>query len=57
MNLKPKYQDLNDDFYINYNDRGCSCFINSPCSWYTHPGNPSNLECTDDIELSYTKKI
>ena len=38
-------------------------FINTPCSWRTHPGNPSNLECTDEalelnvIELERTRKI
>jgi len=47
MNLKPEWQEVADDFQANYDARGCTCFINAPCSWCTHPGNPSNLECTD----------
>ena len=63
MILKHKWQELSDDFYTNYNDRGCSCFINAPCSWCTHPGNPHNLENTDDawepdaVELEQIKKL
>ena len=32
-----------------YRHRGCTCFIVSPpCSCCEHPGNPYNLEATDD---------
>lgn len=43
--LKPEWQDLADEFQ-SYEDihGGCSCFINPPCSWCTHEGNPLNLE-------------
>lgn len=28
-------------------DRGCTCFMNAPCSRCTHPGNPV---CVDEVE-------
>ena len=27
---------------------GCSCHINPPCGWCTHPGNPLNQEEDDE---------
>lgn len=32
------------DFYMEYGDSGCTCFICPPCSSCTHPGNPLNQE-------------
>lgn len=34
------------DFERSYS--GCTCFISPPCGSCVHPGNPSNLEDTDD---------
>lgn len=42
--LKPEYQDLADEFEDLYGDRGCTCFINPPCGYCTHEGNPIALE-------------
>ncbi len=38
-------QDDRNDF-IRYErfQSGCSCFLNPPCCWCTHPGNPRNQE-------------
>lgn len=34
-----------EDFYNKFGDSGeCSCHINPPCSFCTHPGNPVNQE-------------
>lgn len=35
-------------FSSEYERRGCTCFISPPCGYCTHPGNPLNLEETDD---------
>lgn len=31
------------DFESEHSDRGCTCFLSPPCSYCTHPGNPTNL--------------
>ncbi|SHG22648.1 hypothetical protein SAMN02745753_03492 [Marinomonas polaris DSM 16579] len=46
--LKPEYQDLADEFDIDYKDRGCHCHINPPCGYCVHPGHPENLEETPE---------
>ena len=46
--LKEEYQKVRDDFEEDYGFRGCSCHINPPCGYCTHPGNPTNLEETED---------
>lgn len=45
--LTQEAQDDADDFYIRYEDRGCTCFISPPCSYCLHPGHPLNLEGND----------
>ena len=47
MVLKPGYREFADMFkmddvreFLDYYDGGsCSCHVNPPCSWCTHPGN------------------
>lgn len=46
--LKPEYQEIADEFWHHYSDRGCTCFISPPCSYCIHEGNPSNLEENED---------
>jgi len=46
--LKPEFQELSDEFESVMEGRGCSCHLNSPCSFCTHEGNPLNLEETDE---------
>ena len=46
--LTREYQDLADEFEIEYDDASCSCHINPPCSKCEHPGNPVNLEEHDE---------
>lgn len=46
--LKPEYQALQNEFFDEYADRGCTCFISPPCSFCVHEGNPANLEETPD---------
>ena len=40
--------DLQDEFEIDCGDSCCSCHINPPCGYCTHPGNPENLEETTE---------
>lgn len=42
--LTPEAQNDRDEFDSKFEDRSCSCHINPPCSYCTHPGNPSNQE-------------
>lgn len=44
--LTGEYQTLRDEF--DDLDMSCSCHINPPCSKCTHPGNPLNLEETEE---------
>ena len=46
--LFPWAQHEADDFYRRYRDGNCSCHISPPCGLCTHPGNPRNLEETED---------
>lgn len=46
--LKPEYQELADEFDLEYRDRDCSCHISPPCSRCIHEGNPLNLAEDDD---------
>ena len=46
--LMPWAQELAHQFRRDFGNRGCTCFINPPCSHCTHEGNPLNLEYTDD---------
>ena len=53
--LTPAAQADRDDFNWIYADGCCSCFINAPCGYCTHPGNPANQEdesCWIDDEES-----
>lgn len=40
---------LQEDFDSLYRNRSCSCHRHPPCSYCTHPGNPLNLEESDDV--------
>lgn len=44
MELTQAAQIDRDDFEAKYEDSGCSCHNNPPCSFCTHPGNPANQE-------------
>ena len=46
--LKEKYKALHDEFNEERERYGCTCHVNPPCGYCTHPGNMSNLECTDE---------
>lgn len=46
--LTPWAEDELADWGRLYGDCGCTCFISPPCGSCTHPGNPYNLEATDD---------
>ena len=46
--LMPWAQDEANDFYRRYGFGNCSCHIAPPCNSCIRPGNPSNLECTED---------
>lgn len=48
MVLKPEYQDLYEEWETMAMDGGCTCFINPPCSYCTHDGNPMGLNDNDD---------
>lgn len=37
-----------ENFHDEYGDGNCSCYISPPCGSCVHPGNPANLEETDD---------
>lgn len=37
-----------DDFELNFEQHGCTCFLCAPCSFCTHPGNPL---CQEDGEF------
>ncbi|WP_067097860.1 hypothetical protein [Marinomonas atlantica] len=58
--LKPDWQDEADDFDITFRDQGCTCFLAPPCSYCLHPGNPLNLEETEEawevVEENPSKK-
>ena len=41
-------EELEWQFLNSMPDYGCTCFINPPCSYCTHPGNPISLEEDDD---------
>lgn len=41
-------EDALAEWELLHGDRGCTCFTSPPCPSCTHPGNPSNLESTDD---------
>jgi hypothetical protein len=51
-------QDLEDEFAAEMSDSCCSCHISPPCSYCIHPGNPANLEESDDCwdEVEETPK-
>lgn len=59
--LKPDWQDEADDFELSFKDQGCTCFLAPPCSYCLHPGNPLNLEGTEEawekIEAKGTKEV
>lgn len=40
-------QEDRDDFERRFGDCCCSCHLNPPCGYCTHPGNPSNQEDDD----------
>ena len=44
MKLTEEAQQDRDAFEDSYSDLGCSCHLNSPCSWCIHPGNPLNQD-------------
>lgn len=46
--LRPWAQDESGRFFAEYRDGNCSCHLSAPCGSCTHPGNPLNLECTED---------
>ena len=46
--LKEEYQVLSDEFDEYADTYGCSCFINPPCTYCTHEGNPTNLLNTEE---------
>lgn len=41
-------QNLQYEFELDSADTGCSCHLNPPCGYCTHPGNPINLEETPE---------
>lgn len=47
--LTQEGEDLLDEFNSKFRSNSCSCHINPPCSYCTHPGNPRNLEEQDDL--------
>lgn len=55
-NLTEEYQDLYLEFLALYEDSGCSCFVNPPCSFCTHEGNPLNIEGVDEAWLTAIPK-
>lgn len=46
--LFPWAQREADEFFEEYGSGNCSCHVRAPCGSCTHPGNPFNLECTED---------
>lgn len=47
--LMPWAEDERADFVGRYGyDGNCSCHISPPCGSCVHPGNPLNLECTEE---------
>jgi len=40
--LTPEAEYNRAAFYMD--DGGCSCHLNPPCGWCTHPGNPHNQD-------------
>lgn len=51
--LTQRAQDDRDEFDIISISSCCSCHINPPCGYCTHPGNPHNqdedIDCWEDI--------
>lgn len=41
--LTPEGLEAVEAFELEYEDCGCTCFRAAPCSYCTHPGNPSNV--------------
>jgi len=39
---------LQQEFEADMSDSCCSCHLNPPCGYCTHPGNPDNLEETPE---------
>lgn len=46
--LMPWAEDERADWDLRHGDRGCTCFVSPPCGSCLHPGNPVNLDCTDE---------
>lgn len=46
--LTEEYEEIYEEFRQAHDDGGCTCFLNPPCGYCTHPGNPSNLEETEE---------
>ena len=46
--LMPWAEDASFEFQLLFDRGNCSCHISPPCSSCTHPGNPANLDVTDD---------
>jgi hypothetical protein len=47
--------DLEAEWRFAYNDIGCRCYDNPPCSSCSHPGNPENLQ--NDPLMYYLVKV
>ena len=51
--LTQQAQEDRDDFMATQEQRGCSCHINPPCSYCTHPGHPmgqdENPDCWEEV--------
>lgn len=48
MELLPWAQKEAESFQNAFEDHSCTCFLSAPCNFCTHPGNPMNLEETED---------
>lgn len=46
--LMPWAEDALAEWELFFGDSGCICFICPPCNSCVHPGNPVNLDETDD---------
>lgn len=46
--LMPWAEDERAEWDALFDGGNCSCHISAPCGSCFHPGNPLNLECTDE---------
>lgn len=55
--LTEEGEGLKAEFESKYSNGGCACHINPPCEYCIHPGNPDNLEESDDLWIDTETEV